>query len=218
MLASPSTQVRASRTFSGGDVVGPYVPRHSQDEPTNRVAALTGLRALAVLLVVGTHAAFGTGKLTHGYVGLVYARLEIGVPIFFVLSGFLLFGPWVRAAAAGSAPPLVGRYAWRRVRRVMPAYLVTVLLVFVVYQFFSAGPNPGHTWMGLSVPHADADLHRRLPGDLSASGSVADVEPGGGGGLLCGTAAAGLSAAGEVVPRSLAARAAADGPGRAGGG
>ena len=149
MLASPSTQVRASRTFSGGDVVGPYVPRHSQDEPTNRVAALTGLRALAVLLVVGTHAAFGTGKLTHGYVGLVYARLEIGVPIFFVLSGFLLFGPWVRAAAAGSAPPLVGRYAWRRVRRVMPAHLVTVLLVFVVYQFFSAGPNPGHTWMGL---------------------------------------------------------------------
>jgi peptidoglycan/LPS O-acetylase OafA/YrhL len=149
VFASPSTQVRASRTFSGGDVVGAYLPLHSQAEPTNRVSALTGLRALAVLLVVGTHAAFGTGKLTHGYVGMVYARLEIGVPIFFVLSGFLLFGPWVRAAATGSAPPRAGRYASRRVRRVMPAYVVTVLLVFLVYQFFSAGLNPGHTWMGL---------------------------------------------------------------------
>ena len=49
------------------------------------------MRAVAALLVVGTHAAFATGKLTHGYLGAIYARLEIGVAIFFVLSGFLLF-------------------------------------------------------------------------------------------------------------------------------
>ena len=55
--------------------------------------------AVAALLVVGTHAAFATGMLAHGYVGLMFARLEIGVPIFFALSGFLLFRPWVRAAA-----------------------------------------------------------------------------------------------------------------------
>jgi peptidoglycan/LPS O-acetylase OafA/YrhL len=125
------------------------VTRRWQDKPTDRVAALTGLRGLAALLVVGTHAAFGTGQLTHGYVGLIYARLEIGVSIFFVLSGFLLFRPWVRAAAGGSAPPLVGRYAWRRVRRVMPAYVVTVLLVYLVYRFYTVGPNPGQTWTGL---------------------------------------------------------------------
>jgi peptidoglycan/LPS O-acetylase OafA/YrhL len=113
------------------------------------VEALTGLRAVAALLVVGTHAAYGTGKLTHGYIGLVCARLEIGVPIFFVLSGFLLFGPWVKAAATGSPPPMLDRYAWRRIRRVMPAYIVTVLLAFVVYQFFMSGPNPGQTWLGL---------------------------------------------------------------------
>jgi peptidoglycan/LPS O-acetylase OafA/YrhL len=85
---------------------------------------------LAALLVLGTHAAFATGKLTHGYLGLVYARLEIGVPIFFVLSGFLLFRPWVRAAAAGLAAPSVRHYARRRLRRIMPAYLVTVLLAY----------------------------------------------------------------------------------------
>jgi peptidoglycan/LPS O-acetylase OafA/YrhL len=115
----------------------------------DRVPSLTGVRALAALLVVGTHAAYTTGKYTHGYVGLLVSRMEIGVPIFFVLSGFLLFGPWVKAAVAGSAAPSVKRYAWHRVRRIMPAYAVTVLVAYVVYHFRDAGPNPGHSWNGL---------------------------------------------------------------------
>ncbi len=115
----------------------------------DRVASLTGVRALAALLVVATHAAYTTGKYTHGYAGLVYSRMEIGVPIFFVLSGYLLFGPWVRAAAAGSSSPSVRRYAWHRVRRIMPAYVVTVLVAYVIYHFREAGPNPGHSWYGL---------------------------------------------------------------------
>ena len=31
----------------------------------------------------------------------------------------------------------------------MPAYVVTVLAAYVIYHFRTAGPNPGHTWMGL---------------------------------------------------------------------
>ncbi|HET7665426.1 MAG TPA: acyltransferase [Mycobacterium sp.] len=115
----------------------------------SRVSALTGLRAVAALLVVGTHAAFATGKLTHGYIGTVYARLEVGVAIFFVLTGFLLFRPWVRAAAGGSAPPDLSRYAWHRVRRIVPGYTVTVLAVFLIYTVFTPGPNPGQSWYGL---------------------------------------------------------------------
>ena len=114
----------------------------------DRVASLTGVRALAAMLVVATHAAYTTGKYTHGFAGLVFARLEIGVPIFFALSGFLLFGPWVRAAVAGTAAPSLARYARHRVRRIMPAYVVMVLVAFAVYHFRDAGPNPGHTWWG----------------------------------------------------------------------
>ena len=116
---------------------------------SDRVPSLTGVRALAAILVVATHAAYTTGKYTHGYVGLIYSRMEIGVPIFFVLSGFLLFGPWVRAAATGATAPSLGRYAWHRVRRIMPAYVVTVLAAYVIYHFHDAGPNPGHSWNGL---------------------------------------------------------------------
>ncbi|BBY46273.1 acyltransferase family protein [Mycolicibacterium celeriflavum] len=114
-----------------------------------RVASLTGIRAVAALLVMLTHAAYTTGKYPQGYVGLVYSRAEIGVPIFFVLSGFLLFAPWVKAAASGAPAPSVRRYAWHRVRRIMPAYVVTVLVAYLVYHFRTAGPNPGHTWEGL---------------------------------------------------------------------
>lgn len=115
----------------------------------DRVASLTGIRAVAAILVVGTHAAYTTGKYTHGYWGLVGARMEIGVPIFFVLSGFLLFRPWVKAAVTGGASPSVSRYAWHRVRRIMPAYVITVLFAYVLYHFRDAGPNPGHSWHGL---------------------------------------------------------------------
>ncbi len=171
MLAGPSTVMRGGRATPGGDVTNPWVTRRwHDDEPTqaaaalstneepsglkrvsmaDRVGSLTGIRAVAALLVVGTHAAYGTGKETHGYLGLFYSRLEIGVPIFFVLSGFLLFRPWVKAAATGFAPPSARPYAWRRARRIMPAYIVTVLLVYLVYQFRTDGPNPGQTWVGL---------------------------------------------------------------------
>ncbi|KUI13176.1 acyltransferase [Mycolicibacterium acapulense] len=114
-----------------------------------RVSSLTGIRAVAALLVMLTHAAYTTGKYPQGYVGLVYSRAEIGVPIFFVLSGFLLFSPWVKASAEGRPGPSVRRYAWRRVLRIMPAYVVTVLAAYLVYHFRTAGPNPGHTWEGL---------------------------------------------------------------------
>lgn len=115
----------------------------------DRIASLTGIRAVAALLVIGTHAAYTTGKYTHGYAGLLLARMEIGVPIFFVLSGYLLFGPWVRAARNGTPPPSLARYGWHRVRRIMPAYVVAVLGAYVLYHFHEAGPNPGHSWYGL---------------------------------------------------------------------
>ncbi|NKZ11829.1 acyltransferase [Mycolicibacterium septicum DSM 44393] len=115
----------------------------------DRVASLTGVRAVAALTVMGTHAAYGTGLLSQGYLGLMSARLEVGVAIFFVLSGLLLFRPWVQAAASGADAPSTLRYARNRFRRIMPAYVVTVLIVYGVYELRPVQPNPGHTWAGL---------------------------------------------------------------------
>ena len=130
-------------------------------------------------MVLATHAAYTTGKYTHGYLGVVYSRLEIGVPIFFVLSGFLLFGPWVRAAVAGTAAPSLSRYARHRVRRIMPAYVVTVLAAYLIYHFRDAGPNPGHSVNGLlrnltlTQIYTDSYLYSHLHQGLTQMWSLA---------------------------------------------
>ena len=130
--------------------------------------------------------------------------------------------PVVRAVGArpppsGGPPPSVRRYAWHRVRRIMPAYVVTVLVAYLLYHFRTAGPNPGHTWMGLfrnlTLTQIYTDNYLYL---LSAPRPYADVEPGGRGRVLRGAAAAGVPAAGGVVPPAVAAGAAAGGAGGAG--
>ncbi|MCV7255718.1 acyltransferase [Mycobacterium hackensackense] len=133
---------------------GPSTPLRGPDtlpalEPVPRQASLTGLRALAALMVVATHAAFATGALNLGYLGSLLGHLDIGVPIFFALSGLLLFRPYVRSAAAGAPAPRPGRYARARIRRIMPGYVTAVLFTYVVFLYFTPEPNPGQTWLGL---------------------------------------------------------------------
>ncbi|MCW2751027.1 MAG: putative secreted acyltransferase [Aeromicrobium sp.] len=93
--------------------------------------ALTGLRAVASLAVVGTHAAFWTGRYGSDTMGLVWARLDFGVALFFALSGFLLFRPWVASLVAPSGLPDTGRYVWNRLLRIIPAYWIVVVIAFV---------------------------------------------------------------------------------------
>lgn len=117
---------------------------------TSRIPSLTGVRAVAALSVCLTHAAFWTGRYTDDFVGRLFSRFEIGVAIFFVLSGFLLFSPWVRAVQAQTAPPKVGRYLWHRARRILPAYWVTVIGVYLLYGFAPPGGEEVATGTGWS--------------------------------------------------------------------
>ena len=84
--------------------------------------ALDGLRAVAAGAVLLTHVAFRTGQTQAGAGGAVLARLDVGVAVFFVLSGFLLY-PATRP---------VGRYALRRAARILPAYWVLLAVVAVI--------------------------------------------------------------------------------------
>ena len=54
--------------------------------------------------------------------GLLHAfRMQV----FFALSGFLLYLPWLRSATEGGAPPRLKTYLLRRCLRIMPAYYET---------------------------------------------------------------------------------------------
>ena len=92
-----------------------------------RFPLFDSLRAIAALTVVAYHLAFFTG-----HFGKFAAQLNIGVPIFFLVSAFLLYRPFVRARAADEPLPATGRYFQRRFLRIVPAYWVVVLVGGVV--------------------------------------------------------------------------------------
>src|SRR5436190_14296516 len=91
----------------------------------SRLPALDAVRAIGAIGVLAYHVAFNTGLSTHGTWNGVLARLDVGVALFFVLSGFLLFRPYALAAATGGTRPSTPRYLWRRAVRILPAYWLT---------------------------------------------------------------------------------------------
>jgi len=72
--------------------------------------------------VVGIHTAFVSGFTSRSAWGIYTARLEIGVSVFFLISGFLLYRPFAVAHLAGSASPDLKRFWVRRLLRIVPAY------------------------------------------------------------------------------------------------
>jgi peptidoglycan/LPS O-acetylase OafA/YrhL len=94
---------------------------------------LDSLRAVGALCVLTTHVAFWAGDYSgHGFWGTLLARLDVGVAIFFVLSGFLLSRNWLIRAAEGRPAPSTGSYLWKRSLRIVPVYLIAVVLALTL--------------------------------------------------------------------------------------
>lgn len=93
-----------------------------------RFERFDALRAIAALAIVATHAGYFSGaSLRDDAVGYVSSRLDVGVAVFFVISGFLLSRPFVAAHLTDGAVPRPGGYVLRRVARIVPAYWLALL-------------------------------------------------------------------------------------------
>jgi peptidoglycan/LPS O-acetylase OafA/YrhL len=90
------------------------------------------MRGVAVLLVVLTHVAGATTGIANSVPGRLLAHANLGVTIFFLISGFLLFRPFVAARAGGPPAPPVASYAKRRALRVLPAYWLALAVLRLV--------------------------------------------------------------------------------------
>ncbi|QZT63106.1 acyltransferase family protein [Mycolicibacterium austroafricanum] len=93
--------------------------------------AVEGLRACAAIGVVITHVAFQTGQ-SGGVVGRVLGRFDLAVAVFFALSGFLLWRGHAAAARGLRSRPTTGHYLRSRVVRIMPGYLVAVVVIMTL--------------------------------------------------------------------------------------
>lgn len=118
-----------SPTRAQGAGPAPQVGRASGSVRPGHLPALDTLRAVGALAVLTTHVAFLSGSYTrHGVIGPLLARLDVGVALFFVLSGFLLSRPWLRAAADAAERPAARHYLWHRFLRIAPLYVLTVVV------------------------------------------------------------------------------------------
>jgi peptidoglycan/LPS O-acetylase OafA/YrhL len=111
----------------------PEAPALTPPPGNPRFPLFDGLRAIAALSVLIYHA--GTlSRANEGEIGLspYLARLNVGVAVFFVISGFLLYRPLLAARNGDAAPIRLRDYARRRVLRIVPAYWVA-LTVLAIY-------------------------------------------------------------------------------------
>lgn len=141
------------------------------DLRTPELPVLDTLRAVGALCVLTTHVAFWAGTYTTaGVAGFLLARLDVGVAIFFVLSGFLLSYPWIARAAVGAASPPAGRYYWRRFLRIYPPYLLTCLISLTL---LAGNRGRGPVEWVTTLLLGDIYVHARLPAGLTQMWSLA---------------------------------------------
>ena len=105
------------------------------------IPEIDGLRFLAIFSVyiyhlagdVLRHSPLGYGHtLQSNWLFRVTQVLNVGVPLFFVISGFILSLPFAEARRDGKKPISLKRYFTRRITRLEPPYFLCLILFFIL--------------------------------------------------------------------------------------
>lgn len=93
--------------------------------------SVEGARGLAALGVLTYHV--GVVSEPHGWLYAWTSRLWLGVPLFFLLSGMLLYRPFAHATVQRADWPSLRRFARARVLRIAPAYWLVLAVAMSRY-------------------------------------------------------------------------------------
>lgn len=111
---------------------GPSVGHHARSAPRVELPCVDGARAVAAFAVVAYHAAgyayysYGTHWAPRPVRSVMSVLGQLGVAMFFVLSGFLLHRPFASAHLSGVTPPRLLPFWARRIARILPGYWVAL--------------------------------------------------------------------------------------------
>ncbi len=132
----------------GGDARGATIP----PAVISYRPEIDGLRALAVLLVIGHHLGTERGFLPSGF---------LGVDIFFVISGYVITASILRRGAQPLRPFLLGFYR-RRVQRLAPALVLCVAVTGLLSCLVIPDPGPSlRTGAAALFGLSNLELHRQ---------------------------------------------------------
>lgn len=120
---------------------------------TAHVAVFDGLRAIAIILVVWLHTWQLSWMPNEAHLGPLHLNWAfipetgfVGVELFFFISGFCLFYPYVRQRLEGGSAQGWGAYFYRRAIKIVPSYWLSIALVLLLLKphFFE---QPGWPWL-----------------------------------------------------------------------
>jgi peptidoglycan/LPS O-acetylase OafA/YrhL len=122
----------------------------SRTENERRVVRLDGVRAIAALSVACFHVWLYRSERPRGerteLLDQALFHTSTGLVCFFVLSGYLLYGPFARAALRRAPNVAVGPYVRRRAARIVPAYWACGAGCLVLYEavgYHAIAPSAG---------------------------------------------------------------------------
>ncbi len=106
-----------------------------------------GFRGIGMSLVFVAHVfanADPAGDLgSYGWAKQPIARIDLALATFFVLSGYLIARPFLRAFVLGTRRPSVRRYFRNRVLRIVPIFFVVATVTLLIFGLDGAiAPTP----------------------------------------------------------------------------
>ena len=106
---------------------------------------LDAYRAIGMLMIMTMHVAFASGLQFRSSLGSLFARLEVGLPIFFIVSGFLLYRPYVVSVVSGDPQASAGSFLRRRALRIIPGYWFALVVIALLFGLPLANGSGGLT-------------------------------------------------------------------------
>jgi peptidoglycan/LPS O-acetylase OafA/YrhL len=99
-----------------------------------RFPCFDAMRAVGMVMVIATHTHFQTiATKKPEFAGPILWRMDFGVTLFFMLSGFLLYRPFALAACADRPQTATATFLRRRVLRVFPGYWLALTVVWIFF-------------------------------------------------------------------------------------
>lgn len=145
------------------------VPVSPPDRPAvSQLRTGDPLRALAALSVLVYHVvtvALAGDTLADGYgavAGPLLGTLNLGLHMFFALTGYLLGRPFLHAFINGTTRPSILRYARNRALRILPAFWILTTLSLVVLGTAGANLKQVVAMYGLFQLWVSSDASERL--------------------------------------------------------
>jgi peptidoglycan/LPS O-acetylase OafA/YrhL len=154
--------VSAPEDVTTGDAADPPTPVPELSGGAH-FPCLDAYRGIGMTMVLVSHAGFMTGFMQRSALGPYLVRLELAVPMFFMLSGFLLYRPFAKAALTERPALATGRFYRRRFLRIIPAYWVALVGCVLLFGLTVQGWT---TWLGnlLVAPAFGVPVENCRPG------------------------------------------------------